>query len=286
MIIRASRPLPDAQVPALSQGTESFGHGLIVQTTVENAAPSNVKVSRSQIVSNTEIGVRVLGGHVDVDSTLIADTQPNPAVRFGHGTSVQGAQSELVLAWSVIRGNHEVGVDAFGGGRVTIESSAIVETRAAQTGFGWGVAARAFVGSEQAQLTMIASVVADNHEAGIVLSGGKLMAQSLTVSGSVAAPGELYGDGVVLAAFGGLNQATLIDSCVRDNARAGVAVFQGTAELARTAVICNALDLNAHSLEPDNPAEVSNAGGNTCGCGEEPGACKILSATIDPPAPL
>lgn len=147
---------------------------------------------------------------------------PGTYDRLGHRSTAVPSTILLDLRWCVVRDNIETGVTVDRGAVVTVEASTIVATKQDSLGrAGRGLAVRSEAGDPETQLTLLDSVVADNHEAGVVLFGGELVVRGTSVSNTAPAGNGLYGDGILLAGFGEPNRATVADSCVFDNARAG-----------------------------------------------------------------
>jgi hypothetical protein len=71
---------------------------------------------------------------------------------------------------------------------------------------------------------------------------------------------------------------------IESSERAGIANFGAVVDLAGTTLQCNGFDLAGEDYE-GSPSVVHDLGGNACGCPEATGACEMVSADLDPPAP-
>jgi hypothetical protein len=69
---------------------------------------------------------------------------------------------------------------------------------------------------------------------------------------------------------------------IRDNERAGIAVFQGEARVTGVDLDCNGIDLNVDSIN-GSQGELLDEGGNVCRCGQTAHACKVASSGLTPP---
>ena len=92
-----------------------------------------------------------------------------------------------------------------------------------------------------------------------------------------------FGDGISLWGRGTPAVAAMGHLLVEGAARAGIANFSATIDMADIALSCNAIDLNGENINA-TPFAFNDAGGNVCACGEqEPEACVVLSSMLLPP---
>jgi hypothetical protein len=72
---------------------------------------------------------------------------------------------------------------------------------------------------------------------------------------------------------------------VESSERAGITNFGASVTLSGTALECNPIQIDAESWNGVDPA-FEDLGGNACGCQDAGADCTLLSATLEPPAPL
>jgi hypothetical protein len=130
------------------------------------------------------------------------------------------------------------------------------------------------------------SAFMNNADVGLVVNAADLALSSTLIAETKESPNEFpKGDGLSLSTLAGSNTTTVTGCLLRDNARAGISVFSAPVTLTDSQLKCNAFDLNAEELNA-GPAEITDGGGNECGCGEEIATCKAVSAGLEPPASL
>ncbi|RLB47207.1 MAG: hypothetical protein DRI90_26585, partial [Deltaproteobacteria bacterium] len=64
--------------------------------------------------------------------------------------------------------------------------------------------------------------------------------------------------------------------------RAGVSNFAANVSISGSLLDCNAIDLDGEPIDGIDFV-FDDLGGNDCGCGDERGACKVLTTDIGPP---
>jgi hypothetical protein len=62
-----------------------------------------------------------------------------------------------------------------------------------------------------------------------------------------------------------------------------VASFGTTASVSGTRFECNAIDLDAENDHADRVADITNGGGNACGCAAVEEACLVRTLDVQPP---
>jgi hypothetical protein len=112
---------------------------------------ANATVGWSVLERNTDSSMLIMGSDATVDATVMRDTSPRASTQaFGRGISIQpactptgcdpNARSNAAIHWSLVEGNHDVGV-FIGGSDVTLDASVVraTSTRAQDGLFGDGV---------------------------------------------------------------------------------------------------------------------------------------------------
>ncbi|MBW2453402.1 MAG: hypothetical protein JRI68_02775 [Deltaproteobacteria bacterium] len=132
---------------------------------------------------------------------------------------------------------------------------------------------------------VVGSLIEDNHDIGVFLSGSPTTLTGVVVRNTHARPSDgLFGDGVaVLSSFA--PGTSLIESCVADgNARAGLSNFGAEVTLGTTELLCNTLNLAGDPFA-EHTFGFDDLGGNRCGCGDATEACKAATSGLSPPEP-
>jgi hypothetical protein len=277
-VVRNTDPAPDG----------SSGSGLFVQD--EAGARATVTVTASVFEKNHESGVTLIGSDATLVNVTVRDTQSDGHGQFGRGIAVADdvgtkQRAKLVVQRSAVIANRDIGV-LVGGSDGVLESVLVRGTLSHPDGtWGRGVQAQSDAdGGARATLAVHEALVDQNSEAGVAVVDSDLVLEHTWVRATATAAGN-FGDGVFAIAVSQKASATLTGCHVEHNARAGLASFSAKATVASTGFACNLFDLNGESYEKGAAPMFSDAGGNTCGCGE-PTACKVLSATLVAPSPL
>ncbi len=85
--------------------------------------------------------------------------------------------------------------------------------------------------------------------------------------------------------------ASVHGSLLADNARAGAAVFGGQFDIEGSTLTCNAIDLNVESSfdlgagPVERRLDLTDGGGNVCGCGAVSAECRAKSHQLEPAPP-
>ena len=99
-----------------------------------------------------------------------------------------------------------------------------------------------------------------------------------------------FGDGVIVTTLqtsqGAMATSLQLERCrVEHNVRAGIASFGAEVALGSSLIGCNALDLAGEPYET-RAFELTDLGGNLCGCSAPLGDCQVASTGLLPPDPL
>jgi hypothetical protein len=157
---------------------QSSGRGLNVQES-STGQPANVTVRGSLVLANHDLGVYVQGSTTTLDGTVVRDTEPRASDgEVGEGLGVQdnpstGQRGSAMVHWSVIEGNHAVGVSVIGAD-ATLEGSIVRGTQPKQAdltrGRGIEVGDDPDTG-QRASATLLGSIVEHNRDSGIFIHG-------------------------------------------------------------------------------------------------------------------
>jgi hypothetical protein len=136
----------------------------------------------------------------------------------------------------------------------------------------------------RSQVTVRDSLVADNHDVGLLLFESDGLVERSTVRDTrPLADGSFgsFGDGL-LASTG--STLTVAESTIVGSARAGVANFSANIVIAASRLECNQIQLDGEQIS--GPFSFDDQGGNSCSCGAESSTCKVQSASLAPPEPI
>jgi len=137
------------------------------------------------------IGVVALGAELQIVDSVVRDTQP--ADRFGRGIDVEGG-SALDMERSLVERNVEIGVYA-GSSDARIEASVVRDTEMSSDGFGRGIDIEDS-GGGPASLTLHASVIEGNVDAGIFGAGADISVDESVVRDTLPGVDGGFGSGL------------------------------------------------------------------------------------------
>jgi hypothetical protein len=190
--------------------TQQLGGGLNVQYCpgCQAAGPAGATVVGSLIEQNRENGVTIMGSTVSIETTVVRSTQPRAAdLRTGAGITISPCRavhgcddatpSFVSIARSFVDDNHTEGVFA-SGSELQLDAVVVRDTRpqASDQTAGRGVELGA-CGNDECEplLPMIAtierSLVADNHDVGVVLHAAEAELRSVVIRGTKASADPL-----------------------------------------------------------------------------------------------
>ncbi len=270
-------------------GGLSLGIGAL--TDAATGTPNQLKVTRTTIERVRKLGLLHEGGTLAVEATIVRDVSPAPDDgSAGRGMEIASGQASLrgVLVERVA----EAGIAALGS-TVSLDGVAIhdVAPSPAHAG-GVGLALELDLGRPLPCRATVHDVeVARAHVAGVAVVGCEADIDVAAVTGSQTI-GADFGDGVsVVGAWDAATlvpvptRATITNSRIGANARAGIAVFGAKAEVATTQLDCDPIPLAGERAGPFD-YQFADLGGNACGCGADGTACQVLSSNLAPPPPL
>jgi hypothetical protein len=184
------------------------------------------------------------------------------------GTGIHVDGSDAVLVGVLVRdtitesGGGGAG-DVHHGGGLDVHSSSVT---------GW-----------PSNVTVIGSVLEQHLRYGVMIESSNLSLESTVIRDTRSDAGEL-GDGLIALSSDAPAAVSLSWVRIESSERAGIANFGAVVDFAGTTLQCNGFDLAVQDYE-GSPSVVHDLGGNACGCPEATGACAVLSADLEPPAP-
>lgn len=204
---------------------------------------SSVSIVGSVVERNTAFGLRINASDLDMDATVVRSTAPALDGTNAAGVLVDRAfdfstPSVATVRRSTIELNAESGV-VCASSELTVESALVRGTLPRADGqLGRGVAAllleAAPVGSK---LDLRASIVADNFDVGVQVSGSEARVERCIVRDTDDADASDLGAGVVVHATGGLAASLEISRCSLDgNVGAGLLAVGAEARVDRVRV--------------------------------------------------
>jgi len=194
-VVRDTQPAPS---------DSRFGRGISVQVGASGDA-GRLTLRASLVERSYDIGLNITGSDATVDGTVVRDVLPRASdLAFGRGIQCQLhattlAPATLTLRGSLVERSHQVGVFA-ASATVAVEDTVVRNTKPypVDDTYGVGVAAEGSpVGDTRAVLTMVRSVVENNHDTGVAISGSDALLEAVVVRGTLPQPGDLmFGRGV------------------------------------------------------------------------------------------
>lgn len=191
----------------------------------EASLGAELVVTDSVLSDNTEIGVHVVGkgSHGRIERSAVLRTAVNAAKDFGNGVVVRGDATAEVVG-SAFAQNHDATIVVFGvGTRLTLQDSAIVDTRDSVSRYGRGMLV------DGATVTALRTTFSGNTDSGIVAEAKS----SVTMTDSVVASTVAGGDGtngIGIAVIQG-STVTAKGSAIVGNHQSGVAVLDSGAKI-------------------------------------------------------
>jgi len=261
----------------------------------ESEVPATLVLHSSLVEANPASGVYVAGADATVEASVIRDNESHTDLLLnGRGIHAQidpwmGAPSTLVVRSSLVERNHDVGI-VVAGSAATVETSIVRDTLPDAHGFtGRGIQVQAAYPAPSPPATILvrASLIERNHEAGIEILGAVADIDGCVVRDSYPSPALEAGHGITVISNPdyGAATATVGATRIHQNALAAISSWGAHVAVGRSALSCNAFDLNAET-NFGSAAEFDDLGENVCGCPEPIGSCKSVSAGLQAPPPL
>lgn len=261
------------------------GRGISIEPSFDLMDPSNLTLDASVVEDVIDLGLYARGSHASIRRSAIRRVVPSLqggggrclSMQVGPDTTTAGSLDMLHASCSDA---HEVGL-FIAGSSFALERSAVTGIAPSpMSDRGRGIEIQRAHGVP-AEGSLKDCRIADGSEHGVVLFGAHATLEGVLVEGIAPNAAGLFGDGIAAFDRVGPPDLTLIDSIVRDNARAGVAGFSGAIALEHSEVSCNLLD-----LVDGGGVQFEDRGDNSCGCPAGASVCKLQSDSIEPPTPV
>ncbi|WP_437985175.1 right-handed parallel beta-helix repeat-containing protein [Sorangium sp. So ce117] len=281
-VVRATQPSADG----------TLGRGIVVQEDPDTGERGSVTVRASLVEQNHEAGVAVIGSDATIEASVVRATQPRADGNLGRGIHVQkspdrGERASVTVRASLVEQNHGTGVFVHGSD-ATIEASVVRATQPNADGGGQGINVEADRDTgEPASVRVRASLVEQNHETGVFVSGSDATIDATIVRTTKARDDDNFGDGITIEN----GTATVQNATITDNARAGVVNRGSKITILDTILTCNAFDLNGETFN-GLPASFDGSSGWQCtrrgaeDCAETDDRCYVEITNLEPPPPL
>ncbi|WP_437752273.1 right-handed parallel beta-helix repeat-containing protein [Sorangium sp. So ce1389] len=273
-----------------SNGTGGFG--IVAQDGATTHQRATLALRGALLEQNREIGVLVVNSDVTIDASVVRDTQPRRNGFWGRGINIEHdpatrQRATLTLRGSRVEHNHELGVGVFASD-ATIEASVVRDTQPRGDGRGGeGIRAQHDTDTqERSTLALRASLVEQNHEAGVVVFDSDATVEATVVRATRPRRDETAGDGIAVVSSGAPAAVTVTSTQIESNARAGIASFSAAVLLVSSLVKCNRIDLDGEDTVEGKPFTFDGSKGNLCGCDNPDATCPVLSAELSPPASI
>lgn len=254
--------------------------GIYVQEDPVTFEPADLDLRSSKLARLPEYGLGIDEGTATVASTLFQDNTPEEV----ESATIRGAQANLTLSRSVLKGSRH--------SALTMEGSAVVveETRISgtlpTTHAGYGIAIRGYIQEKKADASLVlrSSLVEDCYESAVAaIEADVTIETSILRNVKPRTTDGLFGDGFVLMAADPMRgSATLTGSLIEGAARAGIAAFGSRIAMGNTASMCATFPLAGESYE-GVPFSFEKTGDNACGCSAAAELCQVDSPGLAPP---
>lgn len=262
------------------------GVGILTSLPPDAAGRNTLTVRASVVEGNESGGIVANACDVSVETTVIRGNGVGHSIGAGVAFQSDAAAGESVgtVRDSVVTGNGRVGLFVVGS-HVELVATRVADTTPDGGGlFGRGVMLQSDTDGRSAALTAGSSVIAHNHDHGIVVLGAELTFDHGVVRDTqLQQAAGVMGDGIAVVGPGP-SRATVTDSLIEHNARCGLSCFGATIELATTRLSCNAIALDGETLGGVD-CELHDGGGDVCDCDGKQGPCAMQSSSLAPPAP-
>jgi hypothetical protein len=269
------------------------GVGLIVDAWAGTSAAVTAEVRQSLIEGASGLGLFINGAlDVTVEGVQVRDTKVDGNGGYGWGVSIQYAPdlvqaASVTMASSWVRRSVGGGVLVYGSA-LTMETTAIDDTVSGPSGrFGSALVVVDDPASGTPSTGQVwASRFSRSAEAGVVMAGSQLAIDQSVIEATVANGLGTYGDGLLV--FGvpaSAGRLDLMRTRVADSDRAGVACFGSSVGVANSVLACTDFALDAEPFA-GRDCELTDLGGNACGCEALDEVCKAVSSSLEPPQPV
>lgn len=253
---------------------------------------SSMSMTASVVDDTMGTAISIAGSDVWIDATLVRDIASLAGTgEGGFGIAVAEFPGSLYysvgeIRRSVVERGHEAGI-IVEASNVRIEDTVAADTepRPSDDKGGHGIVVQYDTTGAPAEVAIIHSLVRDNRSIGVWVAASSVTADGVLVRRTLPHPAGDFGDGLLVASFGGGRATVEVSgSWIEASARAGAACFGATLRVSDTVLECNALDLD-NELHEDQTPLVEDLGGNHCGCAGVENTCRVVSENLSAPAP-
>ncbi|MDC0685487.1 right-handed parallel beta-helix repeat-containing protein [Sorangium atrum] len=280
-VVRATQPSADG----------TGGWGISVQDDPDTGERAGMTVRACVVEQNHDVGVIVFGADATIESTVVRATQPSAADGLeGRGIDVHSGvgtdkRASVTVRACLVEQNHVVGV-LVSGSDATIESTVVRATQPRADGTrGGGIGVQDSRGAgERARVSVRACLIEQNREVGVFVYGSDVTIDATIVRTTKARDNNTFGDGIMIEN----GTASIQNSTIANNARAGVANFGSEVTILGTILACNAVDLNGET-DDGSGASFDGSSGWQCtrpgteDCAETDDRCDVETANLEPP---
>ncbi|MBW2453847.1 MAG: hypothetical protein JRI68_05030 [Deltaproteobacteria bacterium] len=261
----------------------TWGIGVIAQEYPQGAPETSI--TGSVLERHRLAGVVATGGVTLITRTVVAHNESQTADGlYGRGITCEPSltttsRGEVHIAASKVDDNQEAGI-AFFACDGTIDATIVRATRprSSDQTRGRGINIQSVPTGERGTAWIGYSLITENHSIGLLAFASNVTIDRATVRDTQPLADGRFGDGLLAMADAKL---TVLGVRVDGNARAGIANFGSTVEIAQAKLECNPIQLNGE--EVDFPYVFHDLGGNSCGCDGQPDECKVQSIKLEPP---
>lgn len=258
------------------------GEGIVANNGGTFGRRAFLQIKSSVIEDNTDAGISLTASDAVIDAVVVRGTEPR-FDGYGSGIAITNGSTATVTR-SVLEANHDAGVRVGVGSQATLDALVVRGTRqrALERKAGHGIAISgcpadaACNAALRTQAIVRQSLIEDNQEAGISVTGADATIDRVLVRKTLLGSNGVVGDGILVLDDGIVATATITRTRSDDNVRAGLASFGGSVTLGANVLACNSYDLNAAY------SELLDLGANRCGC-DAFAACIATRDDLDVP---
>jgi hypothetical protein len=286
---------------------QGAGRGIAIQRSCpqgqcEDGLPGSGTVVGSLVERNHEAGV-FIGGQATIEGTLVRETLPRATdQRGGSGVSVESCgtndgcttpkRSGATLRGAVLERNQDASLLVMGSD-VTLENTVVRDSLPQMVdqpyGRGINIQLSCYQGmcdpAHRSIVSLVHSVVERSHEIGLFVADSDVTLDATLIRDTVALADGTFGDGISVRADFTPTRVEVTGARIENSARAGFLSFGASVALESTVIGCAAFALAGES-SASMTFKFEDRGNNFCGCPSADGACKVVSAGLEPPLPL
>ncbi|WP_437670759.1 hypothetical protein [Sorangium sp. So ce131] len=224
-----------------SRAVAPGGTGIQIQHDPATQERATLALRASVLEQNHGVGVAMAGAEATIEGTVVRDTQVRSDGELGRGIHVQGdhdtkERGTLALRASLVERNQDNGV-VITGAEATIEATIVRDTQPYEDGtYGRGIHVEGDPAiPARGALSLRASLVERNHEAGVYIEGSEATVEASVVRDTQRRGDDHHGHGIVTVATpdGPRTRGTLSlrASLLEQNHEAGVFVEESDASI-------------------------------------------------------